>query len=229
MSQGKADEDRIEFEVNENGTTQKNVMTIRRYVPRSEPVLKPSFALNYEYFVKAEPMDVTCHLNQDTFFKSIQDSGSSGFLFWRHSWSDNDLTQAQSEGISCKVNSSPIGDDINLQRQMESDIVESFSKDLAAEAILLRAKEWKVTQADVALPAPSQGFKMIGTGVLAICGGNPYCMVGGIVLKSIEELFGSQTASGNNTYHYSTDLTRNFNYDGFTVDRASVIVDAEIR
>ncbi|MEZ4815769.1 MAG: hypothetical protein R3A80_11265 [Bdellovibrionota bacterium] len=229
MARGKADEERIEFPVNHNGNSSKNVMTLRKFRPRPEPILKPSFALNYEYFVKAEPLNVACDLNMDLFFQHIQRSGSSGFLFWRKKWSSSELTQIQNNGLTCSVKSSPIGDDINLQREMEADLVEGFSRDLAAEAILLRAKEWKVSEASAELPGKSKGFAMIGTGMIAVCGGNPYCMVGSIVLKSIEELFGSQTATGQATYHYNTKLTRNFNYDGFTVDRGSVIVDTEIR
>ncbi len=229
MTQGKAEEDRIEFEVEENGEIKTNVMTIRRFKSREEPVIKPSFALNYEYFVKAEPMNVACELNMDLFFQHISRSGSSGFLFWKKRWSSTEQTQIQNNGVKCDVKSSPIGDDINLQREMEAELVEGFSRDLAAEAILLRAKEWKVTASESALPERSKGFAMIGTGMIAVCGGNPYCMVGGIVLKSIEELFGSQTASGQSTYDYKTKLTRNFNYDGYTVDRSSVIIDAEIR
>ncbi len=229
MAQGRAEEDRVEFEVNQDGEVSKNVMTIRKFRARPEAVLKPSFALNYEYFVKAEPLDVACELNMELFFNHVQRSGSSGFLFWRKKWSNSELTQIQNNGLTCKVKSSPIGDDINLQREMEADLVEGFSRDLAAEAILLRAKEWKVTNASAELPEGSKGFAMIGTGMIAVCGGNPYCMVGGIVLKSIEELFGSRTATGQATYTYNTKLTRNFNYDGFTVDRGSVIVDTEIR
>lgn len=229
MAQGKAEQDRIEFEVNNDGQISKSVMTIRKYRARPEAVLKPSFAVNYEYFVKAEEMDISCELNMNLFFQHIQRSGSSGFLFWRKKWSSSELTQIQNNGLACKVKTAPYGDDINLQREQEAELVEGFSRDLAAEAILLRAKEWKVSNAEAELPGRSRGFAMIGTGVLAVCGGNPYCMVGGIVLKSIEELFGSQTATGQATYNYNTKLTRQLNIDGFTVDRGSIIVDTEIR
>ncbi|MCX4028270.1 hypothetical protein H0A36_06240 [Endozoicomonas sp. SM1973] len=205
-------------------------ITVPYYKSRSSNVLAQTVAFDYDYFVKTDPINVSCRLDIEKFQSFIASKGSSGFLFWRKSWSETERKRIDKSGMKCDVDISPSGanPDPLKERQRIEDIRQMMIKEIAAEFILTYAKSWKISQNSPVVPN-GEGAKAAGTALMSLCGGNMYCQVGSIILKNGAELFGSNKGRTKNKDFLKGVISRHYKEQSFTINHGTAVVDVNVR
>lgn len=194
---------------------------------RTTNVLAQSVALEYEYYVRTDPIGVTCTMDISKFRSFAVDTGSSGFLFWRDSWAEQQRSLVDNSGIVCNVTMSPTGDSPNYQDQANrvEAIRQAMMQELAAEFILTYAKSWQVSQTQPALPKKKDAAVAAGIALETLCGTNVYCAVTSIVLKTGDELFGSHADKVRNRDYLSGKIRRGYDESSWTISNGTAVID----
>lgn len=184
--------------------------------------------LAYDYYVKADPVEVKCVLTVDSFMNYMRNQGNDHILFWGHDWDETTRTAVQNNGLTCTEKNRPVGtstDAIAAHAQMVDALEERLSQELLSEFILDFAKSWEVR------PDPSpvnmqtkSGLEAVGNGMALLCGSNPYCLVGSIVLKSADELFGAHSGTTSDNSSVTGTLTRDYSEDSFTIQHGTTSI-----
>lgn len=200
--------------------------------PRTNPVFTDSVGLHYKFAVKAEPTAVTCSLD----FASLDDFARSagevkGFLYER-SWDDTTRKAVKNKGIQCHVtNLVPSSDSENRQAKLD-ELAQQYSQDIAAEFILMYGKSWTIATGEpskVPDHNPSNGLGHAGASMQALCGGNMYCQITGLVMKTIDEIFGSTSGSTSHRDTFATHLSRDYSLTTWRQVDADSVIDLEVR
>ncbi len=200
------------------------------YAPRRSNMLSQSVALEYDFFTRSEPTNVSCTLNMSKFRSFISKVGESGFLFWRTSWTDVQRKRMDTSGISCNVEISPFGEnpDFLQQKKYVADIQQAMMQEIAAEFILNYAKTWEITQRQSSLPDNSKSAYHAGVALMTLCGPNVYCAVGAIVLKTGKELFGAGSDTVSNQDQLSGTIERSYSESSWTTSNGQAIIDLSV-
>lgn len=210
----------------------KSRFEVYSYQPRTTNILAQSVALEYDFYVRSKPIKVDCSLDVSRFRTFTATSGSSGILFWRKSWSSADRTRADNSGIVCQVNVSPSGDYPNYKEQNEyaQSIQQAMMQEIAAEYILTYAKSWEIYRYQPAVPDinPGKGAYKAGTALMALCGTNIYCAIGGIILKTGNELFGSHSHRDTNYDHLTGKIHRSYEENSWTTSSGQAVIDLTV-
>lgn len=201
------------------------------YRPRTANVLAQSVALDYEFFVRSDPIKANCTMQISKFRDFVVNSGSSGILFWKTAWSETDRKRMDQSGIVCNITMSPSGQspDYKEQEKRIELIRQAMIQEIAAEFILTYAKSWEVTQRQPALPKNNNAAFTAGVALEALCGLNPYCAVGSIILKTGDELFGSQADKVKNRDYLSGSIRRSYDETSWTLSNGTAVIDLLVR
>jgi hypothetical protein len=175
--------------------------------------LSHSVALNYNYFVKAEPTSVSCKLSISQVNEYIRNAGNSGFLFWRKSWDDTERKLMKDNGLSCEVKESP-----NLVSEEEkirwrNETITRMSQEIMAEYTLQFAQKWDVIEKQP-VKIPEGSYASIGS-LSLLCGVNTYCQIANIVWKTGEVLFGGQAGSTSNKDVLGGTISRSYSESSY--------------
>lgn len=204
---------------------------VYRERPRTE-VVGQSLAFDYSYHIKTDPLAISCTMDISKFQSFIRNAGSSGVLFWKKKWDNSQRTQIQSSGVDCSVDVAPTSPNPTKQLEYADGIRQAMIQDMAADYILNYAKSYQVTTIDPKdpiTPDKAEIGRNMGPAIAALCGSNLYCQVGSIVLKSIDEMFGSQKGSYSNTDAMSGKITRKYSERGFTTETGSATTTVSVK
>ncbi len=204
-----------------------------RYVARTSPLFADSVGLRYKYAVKAEPVNVNCTLKFNLNSDFTRNAGKVTGLFYSRQWDDTTRNAVANNGITCDVaNLVPPGPDSDSRKALIDELTQKYSQEVAAEFILTYGKSWAVATVDSA-PIPyserEKALSKMGTAMLALCGPNLYCQISGLVLKTLDEIFG--TTSGNTTRHdeFKVAITRDYRWNGWTEVGGQAAIDLEVK
>jgi len=207
----------------------------RRYVNRTTPLLAQPVGFSYDFFAAADPISVECSLDVDRFTREIRRRGSSGFLFWRRRWDDAQRTRVEEMGVSCEVTKAP---SISFPDQADQDeyleeLRQAMEQEIMAEFVLNYAKSWNVANRgpDGSALEPTRPFRNIGYAVTSICGTNPFCYITGVVLKNLDELFGTKAGTTSNTDSLSGTITRSYKENSYRLlhqDQRVVMLEVRV-
>lgn len=209
-----------------DGEIEKN-FEVPVYQDRKTNVLAQSVALEYDFFVRSEPIGVNCSLDIQKFRSFVTTSGESGFLFWRESWSEDQRTRMEKSGISCELNLSPLEENLDYEEQrlhLES-IKQAMMQEIAAEFLFTYAKSWQAVHRSISLPNPGKAANQAGVAVMSLCGANPYCVITAIVLKTGDELFGAHYDSVTTEDYLSGTIKRSYDETSWTTSSGQAIID----
>lgn len=208
----------------------ENNFEVHVYQPRTTNVLAQSVALEYDFYARSEPTKVSCSLDTTKFSSLVASSGTGGFLFWRTSWSETERRKVEQSGIICKVKLSPSGEnpDHKEQNRYVESIRQAMMQEIAAEFILTYAKSWEISQRQPAIPNPGNAAFKAGAALMTLCGENIYCAVTGIILKTGNELFGSNASKANNRDFMSGSIYRSYEESSWTVSNGQAVIDLTV-
>jgi|GEM_PF-2781157 len=208
----------------------ENNFQVFSYKPRSSSILAQSVALEYDFYARSDPTKVSCTLDVTKFNSFLANAGTSGFLFWRTSWSETERHRLDKSGLDCQVKLSPSGE--NPRHDEQSQYVESIRQammqEVAAEFILTYAKSWEISQRQPAIPDPGRASYRAGVALMTLCGANVYCAVGSIVLKAGNELFGSNAGKTKNQDYTSGIIHRSYEESSWTVSNGQAVIDLTV-
>jgi hypothetical protein len=217
------------------GTNRPIAIKYSDYKPKGGTVLAQAVALNYEYYVKSDPVGVKCTLDVEKTTKSIQSGKKKRFLFWSKDTRKTVIDQNVESGLSCTITSAPTAGDPNPEAQAQrlEDLRTKMASEMLAQYILANAKSYEVytlsPTGDV-VQKPSEGLAKAGTALGTICGNtNTYCAIGSIVLKSAEELIGFQNGSREANAHMKTKLTRDFTENAYHLANGSAVINLQVK
>ncbi|MGK5082237.1 hypothetical protein WDW37_02945 [Bdellovibrionota bacterium FG-1] len=213
-------------DVNDNDTAIRTY----EYQPKQANKVQQAVSINYDYFAYANPINVSCSLNVVNFSSYARSSGTEGFLFWRHSWDDTQRSTVRNNGVSCQSKEAPSYMDPQQQRKFIDATEQTMMQEVMAEFVLNYAKSYTVTAATSPIPENDVGgaFNRIGTSMIFLCGGNPYCTIGSVILKSANDLFGNESGSTSNQESFRGSIYRSYARESYRVVPGSAVVNLEI-
>ena len=102
-----------------------------------------------------------------------------------------------------------------------------------AEFVLTYAKSWSVSSSrpDGSVLTPTRPFENIGYAVTSICGADPFCFITGVVLKSVDELFGTKAGTTSNTDTLSGTISRSYKENSYRLlhqDQRVVMLEVRV-
>jgi hypothetical protein len=112
------------------------------------------------------------------------------------------------------------------------DLQRKFSQDLAAEFILTYGKSWTVVKGDFAgkgYEDRSHGLADLGASMQLLCGGNVYCQVSSLVLKTVDEIFGNSSGSTSHKEDFHGTITRDFSMSTAITLGGQAAIDLEVK
>jgi hypothetical protein len=216
--------------INPEGLRLSTEFEIPIYKHRSKNIMAQSVALEYDYFVRNDPIKVDCSLNISKFTSFLAESGESGFLFWRTSWSKTERTKIERSGITCVNNISPSGEhpDYGQQKKYVEEIQQAMMQEIAAEFVLTYAKSWQVSHNSPAIPGQGNAMHRVGSALSTLCGPNIYCQVGSIILKAADELFGYRAGTTENRDYLSSQIKRSYEENAWTVSNGQAVIELTV-
>ena len=203
------------------------------FTRRSTPVLAQAVSLDYKYYVQAEPVNVSCSLTLNSFADFTRSSGHVSGFFYSRSWDDTTRQQVKDSGLECHQVGAPIGSNPNQadQQAFMDTKMQQMQQEIMAEFILTYGKSWTISTEMPANPTPdlNHGVGNLGTSLLALCGTNPYCAVTGLVLKSLDEIFGHASGSTSTQDQLSGTISRKYSLSTWRVVPGSAAIDLTVR
>ncbi len=195
----------------------------REYREREDSKFSQAIALNYDYYVKAEPINVSCELKLAQVNSYLRNTGSSGFLFWRKSWDDTERKLIKDSGISCHVEDSPNMLDEEQKVKWKNQVIASMSQEIMAEYTVQFAQKWDILEKQP-IKVPEASYSGMGNMSL-LCGANYYCQIGNIVWKSADALFGRQAGSTSTRDILEGKIYRKYSESGYRLAPGSSKVE----
>lgn len=107
-------------------------------------------------------------------------------------------------------------------------IRQAMMQEIAAEFILTYAKSWEISQRQPAIPNPGAAAFKAGAALMTLCGENIYCAVAGIVLKTGNELFGSNASKTKNRDFMSGSIYRSYEESSWTISNGQAVIDLTV-
>lgn len=200
-----------------------------KYVPRAGKIIHQPVAINYQYFVHAEPTAVSCELDIYKFNSYSRNSGSKGALFWKRSWDDTTRKLVSENGVHCEVEDNPNYMDPEQKQKWKNDIIQKMSQELMAEYILQFADKWMFAgEKAVNVPSSSSG-PLIGSSYSSLCKGSDTCQIIDIVWKSAEKIFGGSQGSTSTTDTLEGKIRRSYREWSYRMQDASTSIDIDVQ
>lgn len=189
----------------------------------NQPVFVQNVALRYNFYEKSDPIHGKCRLNVNKTSSYVRNAGRRSSWRWfkksTHTWDDTKKNMSEQRGIACSLTKSPQGSSPQESKELNSAFEKALYQDMFGLFLSSYAKDWEVTPLKPeVLSADSRFFSKIGSGVMNLCGSNMYCQIGGIVLKSMDELVGTRhSGSTSNTTKITGTLTKDFSLNTYMV------------
>ena len=165
------------------------------YVQRKTNVLAQAVALNYDYFVSVDPIDVTCTANAKKTLDYFRSNSTRRNFFSSRAWDNTTRREVENNDINCSVTLQPSDSESpEEQRSRVSKIEQGMKQELIAEFISNSGAKWDRIIAD---PRPVPGLYEInwGPSTNGLCSGHRWCDIGNLALSSARGLFGASTSS----------------------------------
>lgn len=209
----------------------KEMMTFRTvnydFAVANSKVVSENVVLKYHYYAKAEPMNGECSLNVDKMDSYWRTAGTSKSwsLFGgskSKSWDDTRRTYRDNMGLNCSITKRPVGANPEASKRANDALEKALYGDMFSMFVMNYAKEFTVEKGEAASASEigeSHPLSTAGTAVMALCGAtNVYCAIGGIVMKTLDELGGSKySGSTSATSHMYGSIKRSFNVDSYII------------
>jgi hypothetical protein len=201
------------------------------YQARTTPLFADSVGLGYKYTVASEPVRASCTLsfsNDQDFQKS---SGKVTGLFYSRSWSDSERRAVADSGIRCDVSNLDPGPGAEGRQEFLDGLAQKFSQEVAAEFVLTYGKSWTVVAGDAAALPPAERDKALarmGDSMRVLCGSNPYCQVTGLVLKTLDEIFGTTSGSSSQKDDFRVNIQRDYSRNTFRTVTGEAAIHLEV-
>lgn len=212
--------------------------TVREQFYEPQPnrtVFSESIGLSYNYYAYPGPLDGECSINVDRMHNYWRSSGSRrGWSWFRTKTKSWDITKTEARdymGLQCTLNLKPESNNPEEAREMAENFERQMYNDMWQMFVTVYAKEYKIEILDpeVVDPGKSTVGKTLGDGVMKMCGANVYCQIGGIVLKTLDEIGGSKaqgtTSAEHNVYG---KIWKRFNKDTWTVQSGSALINMRV-
>lgn len=210
-----------------NADNERINLQVGKFKSRMNPILAQSVALSYAYNLKNDPVDISCELDILKFSSWTSTKKSSGFLFWRKKKTNEERKMIQENGITCKNSMSDFGE---ANKDHAEEIMDKMTQEIGAEYILQYAKSYEITRyKDAELPNPGASAEKLGTAMQALCGGNIYCEVGSIVMKTGADLFGATTGSSSGSETITGKISRRYSEHSYTSLPGSAVIDLTVQ
>ena len=212
-----------------NGNTD---LIVYRYRERpANAVAVQAAALNYSYYVKADPVSVHCTLNAKRFMTFTRNSGTRTSWFKKTRWDDTTRNELRENGVSCETTDTPTWIDPSVQAEYLDAIKTQYTQDLMAEQILTLASSWQISAMPPSGPASekSRFFSQTGAAMQALCGGNSYCQIGGIVWKDLNQIFGSSAGESSTRDEFEANIKRDFTLNTWRPGIGGAVIDLSVQ
>ncbi|WP_444924245.1 hypothetical protein ACJJH9_02975 [Microbulbifer sp. DLAB2-AF] len=198
-------------------------------------VFSESIGLSYNYYAYPGPLRGECSINVDRMHNYWRNSGSRrGWSWFRSKTKSWDITKTEARddmGVECTLDLKPESNNPEEARQIAEDFERQMYNDLWQMFITVYAKEYNIEILDpeVIDAGKSTVGKTLGDGVMKMCGANVYCQIGGVVLKTLDEIGGSKaqgkTSAEHNVYG---KIWKRFDKDTWTVKSGSALVNLRV-
>lgn len=189
----------------------------------NQPVFVQNVALRYNYYERADRIEGNCKLDVRKTSSFVRNSGRKTSWSWfkksTHTWDDTRKSMSEKRGIDCHLTKSPAGANPEESKEINNAFEKALYQDMFGLFLTSYAKDFSVKPIKPELlSADSRFFSKIGSGVMNLCGSNMYCQIGGIILKSMDELVGARhTGSTSNTTSMTGTLTKDFSLDTYMI------------
>lgn len=210
----------------------RQTVDIYKYKARTSPMFADSIGFDYAYAVKAEPTSVKCELK----IQSIQDfersSGSINALFYHNSWDDSTRKAVNEQLVKCVVVSLDPGDGSDGRKEQMNRMAQSYSQDVIAEFILTYAKGWTLaTDQDRTISTEERAHALanLGANMRMLCGENPYCRIASVSLKTLDEIFNSQSGSTSHHENFQGLITRDYSLTTWSEQYGHAAVELQVK
>jgi hypothetical protein len=222
-----------------DGQGQKHSRTISHFEyefpTKNQPVFVQNVALRYNYYQKAEPISGFCRMDIDKSDIYIRNSGVKKWWSWfsrnTHTWDDTKRDVQNNLGLTCHMIKRPQGANAEDANKINRAMEKGLYQDMFNMFVMTYAKEYTInpTKPEV-LDEDSKLFGQIGNSVLTLCGTtNPFCAIGGIVLKSLDELAGARHSGTTSSINTNRGvLEKNFSQDGYLIAEAQAIMEMRV-
>ncbi len=200
----------------------------------NQPVFVQNVALRYNYYQKAEPISGSCQMDISKTSSFVRNSGRKTSWSWfkrsTHSWDNTRKNLSKNMGLSCSLTKRPQGANPEESKLLNSAFQKALYQDMFTMFLISYAKDYNVKPIKPELlSSDSQFFSKLGEGVMSLCGANLYCQIGGVVLKSLDELVGTRhTGTTSNTTTISGTLKRNLNLDSYLISEGHTNIELRV-
>ena len=201
----------------------------RQYTARKQQkIIHQPVALNYQYYLHADPVAVSCTLEISKFNSYSRSSGSKGALFWRRSWDDTTRNLVSNNGVHCDIQDNPNYLNEEQKVKWKNDLLQRMSQELMAEYVLQFADKWTFIGEKSANVPTVQSGPLIGSSHASLCRNNDYCQIIDIVWKSANQIFGGAQGSTSTSDSLSGVIRRSYRESGYRLQDASTAIDVEV-
>jgi hypothetical protein len=232
---GKSDRKNYKYTDSKGNKFSKTVELEKYDFPSADqPIFVQNVALRYNYYQKAEPIEGSCRMNVDKSSSFVRNAGKKTSWSWfkksSHSWDNTKKSLVNNMGLSCKLTKRPQGANPEESKAINRAFEKALYKDMFNMFLITYAKDYTVKPVKPELlDSDSKIFSKIGTGVMSLCGTNLYCQIGGIVLKSLDELVGARhTGTTSNTTTMKGVLSRTMSLDGYLIAEGNALMEMRV-
>lgn len=170
----------------------------------------PEYGVSVDYkYRSAYHSHAKFFVDEKTFYQKVMNAGNSGFLWWKKSWENLDITQIDSsayhfewELLDPHTQYKP-----EERRKMEAEAVNFIISRLVSKYGTVNTTD---PNAIARPPVPSSGLGDMANGLFTLCGtSNMYCAAASWIMKGLDEIIagGSSSASGTRTFESKGELT----------------------
>lgn len=212
----------------QNGVEHSRTTTETSYASPApnQKVFVQNVAVRYNYYKKAEPISGRCEMDVHKTSSYVRNAGYERHWSWfkvhTRTWDDTRQDYNNNMGIYCQLTKRPQGNNAAESAEMNKAFEKALYQDIFNMFIMTYAKDYTVTPVKPELlTSDSRFFSTIGDGVMNLCGSNVFCSIGGIILKSLDDLVGARhTGTTSNSTTVNGKLIRDLKLDNYIVDEA---------
>lgn len=198
-------------------------------------VFAQNVGLSYSYYAYPGTIRGECSINVDRMNSYWRNQGKKSSWSWFRkknvSWDNTRQTVKQDMGMECIIDLAPQSDDPEEAMKIQEDFERAMYDDMWQMFLAVYAKEYtvEVIEPDTPELEKSTVGKSLGNGLIAACPANVWCQIGGIVLKTLDELGGSkaQGTTSSVSHEYGT-IKKVYDKSVWTVKQGSSSIDVKV-
>ncbi|WDE05402.1 hypothetical protein SG34_000165 [Thalassomonas viridans] len=198
-------------------------------------VFTQNVGLSYNYYAYPGKIKGECTINVDRMNTYWRNAGKKSSWSWfrkkNESWDNTRQTVKNDMGMECIIDLPPQSDDQDEALKIAEDFERAMYDDMWQMFIAVYAKEYtvEVVEPDTPELEKSTVGASLGNGLIAACPANVWCQIGGIVLKTLDELGGSKAQGTTSSYarEYGT-IKKVYDKDTWTVKQGSSSIDVKV-